>query len=75
MQAGVGAIQVEGEDMVIRLLPGLSLEREAVARRAPPHATVLSHQIRLNRDLVGEGWRESLVRALSAILPAETTIA
>jgi len=71
MQAGVGAIQVEGDDMVIRLLPGLSLDRDAVSRRAPPHTTVLNHQLRLNRDLIGEGWRESLVRALAAIAPAE----
>ncbi len=69
MQAGVGAIQVEGDDMVIRLLPGLSLDREAVARRAPTHTTVLSHQMRLDRDIIGEGWREAVVRALAAIAP------
>jgi transcription-repair coupling factor (superfamily II helicase) len=67
MQAGVGAIQSEGDDLVIRLLPGLSFNREAVARRAPLHTTVLSHQLRMNRDLIGEGWREALVRALAAI--------
>jgi hypothetical protein len=74
MQAGVGAIQVEGDDMVLRLLPGLSLDRDAVSRRAPPHTTVLNHQLRLNRDLIGEGWREALVRALAAITPAEVAV-
>ena len=75
IQAGVGAIQVEGDEMVIRLLPGLALDRDAVARRTPPHTTVLSHQIRLNREMVGEGWREALVRTLAAILPTEAAIA
>jgi len=73
MHAGVGAIQVEGDDLVVRLLPGLSLDRDAVAKRVPPHSTVLSHQVRLNRDLVGEGWRQALVRALDAIIPAAAT--
>ncbi len=75
MQAGVGAIQVEEDEMVIRLLPGLALDRDAVARRTPPHTTVLSHQIRLDREMVGEGWREALVRTLAAILPTEAAIA
>ena len=74
MQAGVGTIQVQGDDMVIRLLPGLSLDREAVERRAPPHTTVLSHQMRLNRDFIGEGWREAVVRALAAITPAQANV-
>ncbi|HEU0075081.1 MAG TPA: transcription-repair coupling factor, partial [Dehalococcoidia bacterium] len=75
MQAGVGAVQTEGDDMVIRLLPGLSLDREAVARRVPPHTTVLSHQLRLDRDRIGEGWREALVRALAAVTPANAPVA
>jgi transcription-repair coupling factor (superfamily II helicase) len=69
-QAGVGAIQVEGDDLVIRLLPGLALDREAVEKRAPPYSTVLSHQVRLNRELTGEGWRQALVRAIDAVTPA-----
>jgi transcription-repair coupling factor (superfamily II helicase) len=65
--AGIGAIQTEGEHLVIRLLPGRELDRTAIARKLPAHSTVLSHQVRLNRDEAGEGWRETLVRALAAI--------
>jgi transcription-repair coupling factor (superfamily II helicase) len=62
--AGVGAIQTEGEQLVIRLLPGRELDRGAVARRLPAGSTVLSHQVRLARD---DNWREALVRALAAV--------
>jgi transcription-repair coupling factor (superfamily II helicase) len=69
-KAGIGAIQSEDDSLVIRMLPGLSLERGAISRRMPAGATVLNHQIRLNRETLGEGWREGLVRALDAIVPA-----
>jgi transcription-repair coupling factor (superfamily II helicase) len=68
--AGVGAVQTEGEHLVIRLLPGRELDRGAVARRLASGSTVLSHQVRLSRDGAGGPWREALVRALAAISEA-----
>jgi transcription-repair coupling factor (superfamily II helicase) len=68
--AGVGAIQTEGESLVLRLLPGRELDRVAIAQRLPAHSTVLSHQVRLNRETLGDAWREALVRALAAVTPA-----
>ncbi|HEX5368154.1 MAG TPA: TRCF domain-containing protein, partial [Dehalococcoidia bacterium] len=73
--AGVGAVQTENEAMVIRMLPGRALDRSALARRLPAHSTVLSHQVRLDRDTLGEGWREGLVRALDAIASAAVVAA
>jgi transcription-repair coupling factor (superfamily II helicase) len=69
-KAGIGAIQTEDGSLVIRMLPGLALDRAAAAKRMPPGSNVLNHQVRLNRDTLGETWRESLVRALDAIMPA-----
>jgi transcription-repair coupling factor (superfamily II helicase) len=65
--AGVGAIQTEGPAFVVRMLPGRELDRRGLARRLPQGSTALSHQVRLDRDSLGEGWREALVRALDAI--------
>jgi transcription-repair coupling factor (superfamily II helicase) len=69
-KAGVGAIQTEDSSLVIRMLPGLALDRDVASKRMPTGANVLNHQVRLNRDAMGEGWREGLVRALDAIAPA-----
>jgi hypothetical protein len=68
--AGLGSIQTEGDEIVLRMLPGLALDRETVRRRLPPGATALTHQVRLNREAIGEAWREALVRAIDAITPA-----
>jgi transcription-repair coupling factor (superfamily II helicase) len=65
--AGVGAIQAEGPAFVIRMLPGRELDRQGLARRLPQGSTALSHQVRLDRESLGDGWREALVRALDAI--------
>ena len=67
--AGLGAIQVEGDDLVLRMLPGLSLDRDAVKRKLPPGASAFNHMVRLNREDIGEGWREALVRAIDAMTP------
>ena len=67
--AGVGGIQAENDQFVIRLLPGGELDRAALAGRLPNGASVTAHQVRLNREALGEGWREGLVRALDAIVP------
>ncbi len=68
--AGVGAVQMEESQFVIRLLPGRELDREGLARRLRNGATVSAHQLRLERAALGEGWREGLVRALDAIAAA-----
>jgi transcription-repair coupling factor (superfamily II helicase) len=65
--AGIGSVQTEGDAFVIRLLPGRELDRGDLARRLPTTATVTQHQVRLNRDLLGEAWREMLVRVLDAM--------
>ena len=65
--AGVGALQAEEDAFVVRMLPGRELDRQGLARRLPPDTTVLAHQVRLNRESLGEGWREGLVRVLAAI--------
>jgi transcription-repair coupling factor (superfamily II helicase) len=70
--AGVGAIQTEGDQLVLRLLPGRELDRAAVSRRLRNGASVTPHQVRLERQTEGEAWRESLVRALDAIGSAVT---
>jgi transcription-repair coupling factor (superfamily II helicase) len=69
--AGLGAVQTEGDDIVLRMLPGLSLDRDAVRRKLPPGANALTHQVRLNRDTIGENWREALVRAIDAVTPPD----
>jgi transcription-repair coupling factor (superfamily II helicase) len=68
--AGLGAVQTEENDLVLRMLPGLSLDRDGIRRKLPPGATATQHQVRLNRDAIGEGWREALVRTIDAITPA-----
>ena len=73
--AGVGAIQAENDQFVIRLLPGRELDRGAVGGRLPAGASATAHQVRLNRDALGESWREGVVRALDAILPASDAVA
>ncbi len=65
--AGIGAIQTENDQLVIRMLPGLSLDRRAVSGKVPPGSQITQHQVRLDRDALGEGWREGLVRAVDAI--------
>jgi hypothetical protein len=57
------------------MLPGLSLDRDAVRRKLPAGGTALTHQVRLNRDAIGEGWRESLVRAIDAVTPPAAVVA
>jgi transcription-repair coupling factor (superfamily II helicase) len=68
--AGVGSLQTEGEAYVLRLLPGHELDRTGLARRLPQGSTVTQHQVRLDRGVLGEGWREGLVRALDAVAGA-----
>jgi transcription-repair coupling factor (superfamily II helicase) len=68
--ASVGAIQTENGQIVVRLLPGRRLERDAFPRRLAGLSSVTAHQVRLDLPTLGEGWREGLVRALAAIGPA-----
>jgi hypothetical protein len=48
-------------------MPGKELNRDAVQRKLPSGSSATSHQVRLNRQALGEGWREGLVRAIAAI--------
>ncbi len=66
-ESGAGAIQVEGDQIVLRLLPGREIDRGAYPRRVPGLASVTAHQVRLDREALGEGWREGVVRALVAL--------
>jgi len=78
--ADVGSVQVEEGGIVIRMLPGKELYRAVVARRLPAGASVLRHQVRLplstesmpagQSERMGEGWRETLVRAMDALVSA-----
>jgi transcription-repair coupling factor (superfamily II helicase) len=78
--AGVGAVQMEEGGIVIRMLPGESLDREAMRRKLPSDAIVTTHQVRLpisvesmpagRSESMAEGWREGLVRALDALKSA-----
>jgi hypothetical protein len=60
-------VQSEDGRFVLRMLPGRELERGDLARRLPQGSSVTPHQVRLDRGVLGEGWREGLVRALAAI--------
>jgi transcription-repair coupling factor (superfamily II helicase) len=65
--AGVGSIQTEEGAYVLRTLPGRELDREGTRRRLPAGTTVTSHQVRLERETAGDGWREAIVRSLDAL--------
>jgi transcription-repair coupling factor (superfamily II helicase) len=71
--AGVGALQTEDGAFVLRMLPGRELDRAGLTRRLPARSTVLIHQARLDRDTLGDAWREGLVRALDAIATTTAT--
>ena len=64
--AGIGAITTEDTLLVLRLLPGRELDRAGLTRRLPG-SNVLAHQVRLDRGVLGDNWREALVRAIDAI--------
>jgi transcription-repair coupling factor (superfamily II helicase) len=73
--ANIGSVQTENEALVIRTMPGTDLDRRALESKLPAHSQVTPHMIRLDRDTLGEGWREGLVRTLvtitaSAAVPA-----
>jgi transcription-repair coupling factor (superfamily II helicase) len=65
--AGVQSIQTEEGKLVLRLRPGREIDRQAFARRVPAGSWVGSHQVRLDRAALGEGWQEALVRVLDAM--------
>jgi len=70
--AGIGAVQTEEAAFVIRLLPGRELDRPAVERKLRPstssgQASVTAHMVRLNRNALGDNWREGIVRALAVV--------
>ena len=63
-------MQTENGSLVLRLLPGRRLDRDALPRRFTGVTFIGPHQVRLDLAALGEGWRESLVCALVAIQPA-----
>ena len=65
--SGIGAISTEDASLVIRLLPGRELDRNALTRKLGPASNVTAHMVRLDRMTLGEGWREGLVRAIVAV--------
>jgi transcription-repair coupling factor (superfamily II helicase) len=70
--AGIGALQTEDGQLVIRMLPGRGIDRSAMSRRLDGVAWVGPHQVRLDRDALGQGWREALVRTIDALAGAAT---
>jgi transcription-repair coupling factor (superfamily II helicase) len=68
--ASLGAIQTEGNALVLRLLPGRRLDRAAMPSRLAGASFVGPHQVRLDLPSLGEGWREALVRTLAAMRAA-----
>jgi transcription-repair coupling factor (superfamily II helicase) len=65
--ANIGAVQTENEALVIRLLPGRELDRAVLDNKLPSRSSVTRHMVRLDRDVLGEDWREGLVRTIIAI--------
>ncbi|HEY7268710.1 MAG TPA: TRCF domain-containing protein, partial [Dehalococcoidia bacterium] len=68
--ASLAAMQTENGSLVLRLLPGRRLNRDALPRRLAGLSFVGPHQMRLDLAALGEGWREALVRTLAAMQPA-----
>ncbi len=71
VSVGVASVQTENGQVVIRLLEGREIDRGAISRRVSGVSSVTPHQVRLDLQALGEGWREGLVRALDA-LPGAT---
>jgi transcription-repair coupling factor (superfamily II helicase) len=69
-RAGVQSIQTEDGQIVVRLAEGAHLPREELRRRAPPEVWVGQTQVRLDRDRLGEGWREVLAGTLLTVAGA-----
>jgi transcription-repair coupling factor (superfamily II helicase) len=68
--ATIGSVQTEPEALVIRLMPGRELDRRGVESKLPPHSSVTAHMVRLDRETLGDSWREGLVRAILAMTPS-----
>jgi transcription-repair coupling factor (superfamily II helicase) len=69
-RAGVQSIQTEDGQIVVRLAGGAHLPREELRRRAPPEVWVGQTQVRLDRDRLGESWREVLAGTLLTVAAA-----
>jgi transcription-repair coupling factor (superfamily II helicase) len=69
-RAGVQSIQTEDGQIVVRLAEGTHLPREELRRRAPPEVWVGQTQVRLDRDRLGESWREVLAGTLLTVAGA-----
>jgi transcription-repair coupling factor (superfamily II helicase) len=71
-EAGLAAVQTENGQLVLRVLAGRRIKRESFPQRLAGISFIGSHQVRLDLERLGEGWREGLVRALAAIPGAVT---
>src|SRR5262245_12718810 len=69
-EAGVGGITNEDGIIVIRVLPGREIDRTAYPRRLAGLKSVSAHQLHLDREALGQAWREGLVRAIAALAGA-----
>jgi transcription-repair coupling factor (superfamily II helicase) len=68
--AGVGGITNEESDLVVRVLPGREIDRSVYPRRLPGIKSVSAHQLHIDREGLGQSWREGLVRAIAALAGA-----
>jgi transcription-repair coupling factor (superfamily II helicase) len=65
--AGIASVQVEGEALVIRTQSDREIDRAGIARRLPQGTGITTHQVRLDRRSLGDGWREAIVRTVAAL--------
>ncbi len=72
--ATIGSVQTENDALVIRTLPGRELDRTGLTGKLPARSSVTPHMVRLDRDTLGDNWREGLVRALLALTPAPAAV-
>jgi transcription-repair coupling factor (superfamily II helicase) len=66
-EAGVAGIQTESGQLVLRVLTGKRIKREAFPQRLAGVTFVGPHQVRLDLQRLGEGLREGLVRSLAGL--------
>jgi hypothetical protein len=52
------------------VLPGREIDRTVYPRRLAGLKSVSAHQLHLDREGLGQGWREGLVRAIAALAGA-----
>ena len=66
-EARVQSIQADGDEIVLRMAPGVSLPRERLRGRLPAQSWVGQTSVRLRRPQMGERWRDVLMEVVEAI--------